>query len=412
MSIRNFLFAAAFLACTSAQARNYVYSPQVRTLVATVNNDWLSPTVMQLDNGDVLNISFDELSHTYHRFIYHIEHCEFDWSASDGIFENDYIQGFNDNPIENYKNSLNTTVPYTHYSVQIPNDRCQLKMSGNYKLSILDEDNDNEKVAEVRFMVLDNEMNVGLSASTNTDIDLNATHQQVGMEVNYNSVSVTNMDEQLRTVVMQNNREDNWKVNVRPNLINNKGLTWTHNKDLIFDAGNEYRKYEILDVSHPTMGIDHIEWDGHHYHAFTVMDEPRHNYLTDEDADGCFLIRNSDNYEIDYTCDYVNVHYKLKSPELDQGRMIINGQLATDANQESYVMQYDSTDGTYNATIMQKLGYYNYQYLQLLDDGSTQTPPSESNFYQTENRYQAFVYYKGTGERTWRLVGYRQLIMK
>jgi hypothetical protein len=75
-------------------------------------------------------------------------------------------------------------------------------------------------------------------------------------------------------------------------------------------------------------------------------------------------------------------------------------------------MQYDSTDGTYNATIMQKLGYYNYQYLQLLDDGSTQTPPAEGNFYQTENRYQAFVYYKGTGERTWRLVGYRQLIMK
>jgi hypothetical protein len=123
-------------------------------------------------------------------------------------------------------------------------------------------------------------------------------------------------------------------VNVRPNLINNKGLTWSHNKNLIFDAGNEYRKYEILDVSHPTMGIDHIEWDGHHYQAFTVMDEPRHNYLTDEDADGCFLIRNSDNYEIDYTCDYVNVHYKLKSPELDQGRMIINGQLATDANPE------------------------------------------------------------------------------
>ena len=35
--------------------------------------------------------------------------------------------------------------------------------------------------------------------------------------------------------------------------------------------------------------------------------------------------------------------------------------------------------------------------------------PSEGNFFQTENRYQAMVYYKGTGERTWRLVGYQQV---
>lgn len=412
--VRSLLLATAFLTSMHvlAQSRNILYSTQVRSLVATVNSDWLSPAVMQLDNGEVLHVSFDELSHTYHRYIYHLTHCEFDWSPSESLFENDYIQGFNDNPIEDYTNSLNTTVPYTHYKLQIPNDRCKLTLSGNYILTIIDEDHDDEKVAEVRFMVLEDGMNVGLSATTNTDVDHNDSHQQLSMEVNYNSIPVTNLEEQIQTIITQNNRDDNRKINIRPNLITNKGLTWQHNRNLIFNAGNEYRKYEILDVSHPTMGIDRIEWDGHHYHAYPVIDEPRYHYLTDEDADGGFFIRNSDNLEIDYTCDYVTVEYQFKTPKLPQGQMVINGQFTTDANPDNYVMTYNETDGCYHAAILQKQGYYNYQYLQRTDDGQLYIPPTEGSFYQTENRYQGFVYYKGTGERTWRLVGYRQLIMK
>lgn len=54
--------------------------------------------------------------------------------------------------------------------------------------------------------------------------------------------------------------------------------------DLIFQAGNEYHKYEILDVTHPTMGIDYISWDGTNYQVFPFACEPRHNYVYDEDA--------------------------------------------------------------------------------------------------------------------------------
>ena len=40
-------------------------------------------------------------------------------------------------------------------------------------------------------------------------------------------------------------------------------------------------------------------------------------------------------------------------------------------------------------------------------DGTITTMPTEGDFYQTENSYQALIYYKGTGERTDRLVGYQ-----
>ena len=57
---------------------------------------------------------------------------------------------------------------------------------------------------------------------------------------------------------------------------------------------------------------------------------------------------------------------------------------------------------------MQKQGYYSYQFVRR--DGSV--PPSEGSFFQTENNYQALVYYKGTGERTWQLVGYRAIALR
>lgn len=123
---------------------------------------------------------------------------------SDGLFESDWLVGFNDNPIENYQNSINTTVMYTHYWLTIPNDRCRLKMSGNYRLTVIDEDLDNEKVLEVEFYVVEPLMSVGLNVTSNTDMDHNDRHQQLSMTVNYNNVRVLNMDEEIRTVVMQN----------------------------------------------------------------------------------------------------------------------------------------------------------------------------------------------------------------
>jgi hypothetical protein len=391
-------------------ARSIVSAPGIKTLQVVVNNDWQSPPVMNL-RGDVLHVSFDELSHDYHRYIYRLEHCEYDWTPSEQIFESDWLEGFNDNPIEDYENSLNTTVLYTHYQLQIPNERCQLRMSGNYKLHIIDEESD-EEVACAEFCVVEPLMNIGLSVTTNTDLDVNKRYQQVSMTVRYNSLKVTNPDEQVKTLVMQNGREDNSKCNVRPNYTTVDGLRWEHNRSLIFDGGNEYHKFEVLDVSHPTLGIDHIVWDGHHYQAYPFVDAPRRNYLYDEDANGAFYIRNSDNVENERTCDYVYVNYKLKPAQYYNGAtVVVNGQWATESA-DTYHMTYNENDQSYNAAILQKQGYYSYHYLLKDLDGTTHTLPEEGTFSETENRYQALVYYKGTGERTWRIVGYQQIVFK
>ena len=178
-------------------AGNRIFVPHVRSLTSVVNGDWLNRPVMELGSGDQLKIGFDELSHTYHRFVYHLEHCEWDWTPSQGLFESDWLQGFNDNPIEDYRNSINTTVLYTHYQFTIPNDRCRIKMSGNYRLTVYDEDQVDEKVLEVEFYVVEPQVSIGLEVTTNTDVDHNATHQQLSMSINYNTLRITSLDEQL-----------------------------------------------------------------------------------------------------------------------------------------------------------------------------------------------------------------------
>ena len=349
------------LAVLPAAGFHKVYNPQVKSLQVVVNQNWQSLPVMKLNSEDRLHVSFDELSHDYHRYVYHVERCEADWTTAGEVFESDWLAGFNDNIIDDYEYSINTTVLYTHYRLTLPNDQCRLTMSGNYRLHIREDDSD-EDILTAEFIVTEQSMLLSMAATTNTDTDTNGRHQQVTMAINYRNLAVTQPEEQIRTVVMQNGREDNCRRNVRPSYISLNGLEWDHCRELIFEAGNEYRKYEVLDPSHPTLGIDYIRWDGEYYQVFPFMSEPRPNYLYDEDADGAFYIRNSDNRENDTVSDYVWVNYRLKSqPGLD-GQIVIDGMWATEAD-DTYRMTYDAESGLYTASILQKQGYYSYQYL-------------------------------------------------
>ena len=386
-----------------------IYSPQVKSLQVVVNQNWQSLPVMKLNSADRLYVGFDELSHDYHRYICHIERCEADWTTATEMFESDWLNGFNDLIVDDYEHSINTTVPYTHYQFSLPNDQCHLKMSGNYRLHI-QEDGTDEDVLTVEFMVTEQSMQLSMTATTNTDQDTNGRHQQVSMSIGYMNHSVVRPDEQIQTVVMQNGREDNCRRNVRPAFVNQNGQEWSHAMEYIFDAGNEYRKYEVLDPTHPTMGIDYIRWDGDHYQVFPYISEPRPNYLYDEDADGAFYIRNSDNRENDIISDYVWINYRLKSDPVSDGYIVIDGQWTTE-NSETYRMTYDENAGMYTASILQKQGYYSYQYLWEDNRGTRRPLPSEGNFYPTENCYQAFIYFKEVGGRTWRLTAFGQITL-
>jgi len=386
---------------------NRIFCPEVKTLQAFVGKNWLSPPVLRLESDDILHVSFDELSHQYRRYTYRVEHCEADWQPSAELFESDFLEGFNGLPIDDYSLSTNTTFPYTHYELDIPNSQCRLKLSGNYRLYIYDEEKE-EEVAVVEFFVAEEAMTIGAEITTNTDIDLNATHQQLSLQLNYGDCRVTAPDEQIQLVILQNGYKHHAVHSPAPTQQTAKGLTWQHCRDLIFDGGNIHHKYEVLDVSHTTMGIDKIRWDGSAYQVWPYTDLPRVNYIYDEAAKGYFYIRNSDNWENATTCDYVWVNYRLQMPPLNEGTVRIDGHWTTDADSNSYLMSYEPSTGCYQARLLQKQGYYTYRYQWQHADGSVTLLPADGNFYQTENAYQVIVYFREQGDRTWRLTAYRQ----
>ena len=124
-----------------AAQRHEILSENIRSLQVVANKDWLNMPVMELENG-MLDIDFDDLTHAYHRYTYKLEHCEADWSKSTSLFESDYVDGFaSGNTIDDVEQSLLTNTIYTHYHLSIPNDKCRPKLSGNYLLTIYDEDN-------------------------------------------------------------------------------------------------------------------------------------------------------------------------------------------------------------------------------------------------------------------------------
>lgn len=406
----------SLLCCVSATTaqRHEILDRQLHTLQVVVNDDPLQPPIMNLGGGNHLEIGFDEFSHEYHRYIYKVEHCNADWSPSTEIFESDYMNGFNGEPIEDYEKSFNTTVLYAHYSLRIPNENISLKLSGNYKLTVYNDEGDEPvPVLTACFSLVEPGVGIGATVSTNTDIDFNKSHQQVDFSVNYGLVKVIDPHRELKTVVMQNRRWDNCVVNPKPNIQAANKIEFTHNRQLIFPAGNEYHKFEILDVHVPTLNVDRMEWFDPYYHATLYPNQTARNYLYDEDQNGAFIIRNSDDEDVATTCDYVFTHFTLKSPQLPGGEVYLNGEWTYNRFIPEYRMTYNRETQAYEATALLKQGYYNYNYL-FVPDGDTQgnSGRTDGNFYETENEYIILVYHRPNGGRYDKLVGYRRMNFK
>ncbi len=384
---------------------NAVYKDNLKSIQVELGGQWGVPPVMVLGSNNYMSISFDDLQHNYVSYYYTITHCDANWQPS-GLNRNEYMEGFADNKIEDYDQSINTQIEYNHYSFTLPNEDVQLLVSGNYVVNIY-EDDEEEPVARACFSIIEPRVAVNVGVSGNTDIDTWESHQQVDFTINYRDYPTRNAVEEFIPVVVQNGRWDNHVSELKPTYMKINQLVYTHNRDLIFEAGNEYRRFEILDEYVPTMRVDRMEFFDPYYHATLFTDEQRTVYLYDQDQDGRYWVRNKDNEQNDTESDYFFTHFKLQMPRIAGGELFINGELTNNRLVENYRMTYDEMAHAYEITLPLKQGSYNYQYLFVRDGEEVgHTLQAEGNFYQTENEYYVYVYHRPFGERYDKLVGF------
>ena len=373
----------------------------VRSVRVLVDGKTGQLPVITLGEREHLNLSFDAMTHEYERFEYRIVHCDRHWNETEGQLMSDVLEYTQESiPIEDYEYSFNTTQLYTHYSFNFPNPDIAPRASGNFRIDIArDGDYENDKVAEICFMVAEKAVPVGSLMTTNTEVDWNRTHQQLNMTVDYGSLTpaVRNPKEEIHAVVLQNQRWDNAAYDVPADYLNGTKFIWEHAHGLIFPAGNEYRRFEMTSTHYPGLGLESLKYFEPYYHATVEEARPRRNYIYEEDRNGEWVVRTVDDTDSDIESEYAYVHFVLSTGSELSEPVYVQGQWTGGLQP----MKWNAKTGAYEAVLYLKQGYYSYQFV-------CKNTPIEGDFYQTENKYSVLVYYNSPQLRYERLVGVKK----
>ncbi len=358
--------------------------------------------------GEQLILKFDDLDGIYKRYNYTIERYTHNWQPTDA-FRNDYITGFKQGFISDYMQSFNTSLKYTHYNLIFPNDKMNIKLSGNYVIKIY-ETNPRKPIITKRFAVYEPETGIQTTVSQGrTKIDATQT---VSFDVTFNSQRfdiIRNIQEVWGTVIKNNNWNDAL-YNLTPDFINDQKLTF-NSVDYTFWAGNEYRWLDTKKRDAKALTTNHIEHDSI-YHHYLMIDQSRNvtGYINEPDYEGGFYIRTVDQIaedNIDTQADYIDVHFAFESFNLKNDVDIyVTGAFNDWQLSEQNKMIFDDENRYYQLNLLLKQGTYNYQYT-FTKKGTHEIilEEPEGNYWQTTNLYYTFLYYRPWGQRYDLLIG-------
>lgn len=407
--ILEFLFSCISYAQTY---RTETFSSRVQTLKVAVAENWELSPIIQLNPSRPVEITFDVLGASPEYLTYRVIHCNADWTPSQ-LTESEYMQGLQNNPLNNYENSFNTKMDYVHYLLNIPNDDLNLLVSGNYVVQVFSESGE-LPILNACFSVVEPQAGIEMTISSNTDKGSNSIYQAVSFEISYGN-EIQSPVQDLKVYVSQNNRLDNEARLVKPLSIHSRRAVYDHNPALIFEAGNEYRSFEMTTTQYTGLNIEAIEYHSPYYHSILAPDFRRNNriYSYYEDINGKVFIRNQDAYDSNIEADYQFVHFYLpcEKPLIDDVYILSDAfHHILDSRSQ---MEYSERDQGYVKTVLLKEGYYSYLYV---TNRTSSLPGSttlvEGNFYQTENEYRVMVYSRTIGMRYDRLIGMETLQSK
>ncbi|MFD1293240.1 DUF5103 domain-containing protein [Lutibacter holmesii] len=378
-------------------------APNIKTVIFQSSNINNYSPIIQL--GEKMMLSFDDLNANEQNYYYKISHCEIDWTPSK-LIDSEYITGFSEDRIREFNNSFNTLLPYTNYELTIPNETTQIKISGNYILSILNDAR--EVVLQRRFIVYESQVTVAVGVYQSRDLKKIETHQSVQFTINKGNFIVNNPYQEIKTVLIQNN---NWKTaikDLKPQFFRNNQLLYLYDKETSYWAGNEFLYFDSKDIRSSTLNIARSEITRDIYDTYLYTNEERIDrpYTYAPDINGNFTIRTLDSDLPNIEADYTWVYFSLECLEdLSNKDVYVSGKFNNWALNESNKLQYNTKTGFFEGTILMKQGFYNYQYVTKDKNGVISNHDIDGSYFQTENDYTVIVYYKKFGSRYTKVIG-------
>jgi hypothetical protein len=405
--LKNILFPICcllFLTTVFGQEQIEISPPYNIKTVTFVQNGQNAIPIFRL--GDSFQLQFDDLYGNEANYYYSIIHCDYDWKPSQ-LSKNEYLNGFDDQRIQDYTNSVNTLQIYSHYRISFPNRLTQIRVSGNYMMKILNEEK--EVVFAKKFILYEELVAVPMQIKRARNSNVLDQKQNIDFAIKSASINFQSPLQNVKVMLMQNGKFYNAIKNIKPQYTIGNDLIYKYDTETQFWGGNEFLFYENKDIRAANNNINFIDSNGGIYNSHLYANEARANkpYTYYPDINGNFIIKNIGAEKNEIEADYSWVFFTLSAPNyFGKKNIYINGMFNNYAMNEENKMEYNNEKGVYEKAIMVKQGFTNYQYILADDKGNIDEKNAiDGNFHITENDYFALVYYRENNQRYDRVIG-------
>lgn len=432
--MRRFLsivFLALLAPCATAQRMSdSAWRADVKTVSLTRGGVELEAPVlgMTLDEFDFstevtwerMLLQFDLLADEAESLRYSISHCDADWRRDD-LEPYEFMRGFESGEIENYEFSFGTLRPYVHYHQMIPAKGAAFIHSGNYIVSVTDEEGDT--LLTRRFWV--SESGARIEAAITKPYDGADLKRRQEVDVVLNEVQwvsdppvtpVRLRPEYERVLVQQNGRLDNQRW-LEFSGYDGKGLAYRYRPCNVFPGGNTFRFFDCSNLHSQMYNIVRVEEYGGETFVMIRPEEDRSkkHFLSEKTLNGGMKVniqtRQKPAIEADYV--WVNITLPMAQPWLDKSVYVV-GQMTDWKLDSTSRMDYMPEYKAYVKRLLLKQGYYSYLLLVksyalgVMSDRS-ETETLEGDHWETPNTYTVFLYHREPSDRADRLVAVREI---
>lgn len=408
-----FFLVLSFSGSLSAQRLpDHIYMPEIRSPKLFQQNNQHSMPMVTLNSNELLELHFDDMSGLPKNYYYSLVLCNADWTPADvNVF--DYIRGFTQNRLSQYRISTITTTKYVHYQALLPERSSVPVKSGNYLLKVFLNADTSKLAFTKRMLVVDNQVNIGAQVQQSYDNDLVNTHQKIKFVVNTKQLNMLT-PQQSKVVVLQNNRWDEAVKEVQPTFIRGNVIEYNAEQDCIFQGGKEFRWADLRSfrfLSDRMQTVDKTK-DPSEVTIKPDLARNRLTYLYYKDLNGWNEINSTESVNPWWQSDYAYVHFTFVPPNNQPfaGKSIhLMGELTGNQLGDTSRMEYDAPKGVYTKTLFLKQGYYSYTYItqdsHINNNQKADYNLTEGNFWETENEYTILFYFRSFSSRHDELLG-------